>query len=190
MPEAYFTAGFLALGDEDEERAEELLGRAIELNPKSGRAWAGKGLAAMLRGDLAAGEEALARAVQYMPEHIGSWLALGWCQLLRGELDAAEASFRKAYELDRSFDETQAALAMLELMRGEGNRARRRADTALRLNPESMGGRFAKLMLEAKNEQTKLEGLRGLLASQRALRGGTLLDMVARHAERHRKPRR
>src|SRR4029450_13682964 len=52
MPEAYFTAGFLALADEDEERAETLLGEAVELNPKSGRAWAGKGLAAMLRGDL------------------------------------------------------------------------------------------------------------------------------------------
>jgi Flp pilus assembly protein TadD len=189
VPEAYFTAGFLALGDEDEERAEELLGRAIELNPKSGRAWAGKGLVAMLRGEFALAEDALRRAVQYMPQHIGTWLALGWCQMLRGELDEAEASFGKAYELDRSFDETHGALAMLEFMRGKGNRAQRRADTALRLDPESIGGRFAKVMLEAKNEQMRAEGLRKLLASQSALRGGTLLDMLARHAARRGKPR-
>src|SRR6185369_16101124 len=41
-PEAYFTAAFIALGDEDEKRAQELLGHALELNPKSGRTWAGK----------------------------------------------------------------------------------------------------------------------------------------------------
>jgi hypothetical protein len=51
-----------------------------------------------------------------------------------------------------------------------------------------MGGRFAKVLLEAKNEQMKIEGLRGLLASERALRGGTLLDIVARQEQRKRKP--
>jgi Tfp pilus assembly protein PilF len=190
MPEAYFTAGFLALADEDEERAEKLLGQAIELNPKSGRAWAGKGLTAMLRGELAAGEEGLARAVQYMPQHIGTWLALGWCQMLRGRLDEAEASIGRAYALDRTFDETHGALAMLEFMRGKGNRAQRRVDTALRLDPGSVGARIAKVLLEAKNEQMKAEGLRQVLASQRALRGGTLLDMLARHTARRGRPRR
>ena len=188
MPEAYFTAGFLALGDEDEERAEELLARAIELDPRSGRAWAGKGLAAMLRGDLGAGEEALARAVQYMPQHIGTWHALGWCQILAGALDKAEASFRKAYDLDRTFGETHGALAVLELMRGAGNRAQRRADTALRLDPQSFSGRYAKVLLEAKNDEMRAEGVRRILSSQGALRGGTLLDMLARHAGRKRKP--
>jgi tetratricopeptide (TPR) repeat protein len=189
MPEAYFTAGFLALGDEDEERAEELLGRAIELNPKSGRAWAGKGLSAMLRGDLAAGEEGLARAVQYMPQHIGTLHALGWCQILLGKLDEAEASFRKAYELDRSFGETHGALAVLELMRGAGNRAQRRADISLRLDPQSFSGRYAKVLLESKNDGMREEGVRRILASQAALKGGTLLDMLARHTGRRGRPR-
>src|SRR5262245_28992912 len=89
-PEAYFTAGFLALGDENEARAQELLGHALELNPRSGRAWAGKGLASMFGGDLAAAEEALVRAVEHMPQHVGTWHALGWCRIMRGDLDGAE----------------------------------------------------------------------------------------------------
>jgi tetratricopeptide (TPR) repeat protein len=185
--EACFTAGFLALGDEDEERAQALLGQALELNPKSGRAWAGKGLAAMLGGDLQEGEEALRRAVQYMPGHIGTWHALAWCQLLRGELDAAEASFRQAYEIDRAFSETHGGLAVIELLRGSAHRAQRRARTSLRLDPRSFSGQYAKVLLESKSDQARAEGVRRILASQRALGGGTLVDMVARQAGRGRK---
>lgn len=181
-PEAYCTAGFVALGDEQEGRASELLDKALELNPRSGRAWAGKGLAAMFEGDLAAAEIALQRAVEHLPGHIGTWHALAWCQILRGELDAAEASLRKAYELDRSFGETHGALAVLQILRGAGSGARRRAETALRLDPASFAGRYAKLLLEAKDERARNEGVRAILASQRTLSGGTLLDLAARRA--------
>jgi tetratricopeptide (TPR) repeat protein len=187
-PEAYFTAGFLALGDEDDGRAGRLLARAVELNPKSGRAWAGKGLVAMLQGDLATAEENLKRAVQHLPDHIGTWHVLAWCQILRGELDDAEASVRKAYELDRAFGETHGALAVIELMRGGGQRVRRRIDTALRLDPTSFAGRYAKVLLEAKDESGRAQGVRAILASQRALRNGTLLDSLSRHTARRRKP--
>ncbi len=185
-PEALFTAGFIALGDEDEVRAQELLDQAIELNPRSGRAWAGKGLAAMFGGDLAAGENALQRAVQHMPTHIGTWHALAWCQILRGDLDAAEASFRKAYELDRTFGETHGGMAVLQILRG-GSGARRRADTALKLDPRSFSGQYAKVLLEAKGEPERADGVRRILAQQRALRGGTLVDLAARHAGKARR---
>src|SRR5262249_31376313 len=143
----YFTAGFLALGDEDEERAQELLGRALELHPTSGRAWSGKGLAAMFGGDFAAAEAALVQAGGHLPPHLGTRHALGWCRILRRDLDGAEASFRKAYELDRTFGETHGALAVIEILRGAGNRAQRRADTALRLDPQSLSGQLAKVLL-------------------------------------------
>jgi len=185
-PEAYFTAGFLALGDEDEKRAQELLGQALELNPKSGRAWAGKGLALMFGGEFAAAEEALERAVEHMPQHIGTWHALGWCQMMRGELDAAEASFQKAYELDRAFNETHGALAVIEILRGKGNRAQRRADTALRLDPNSLSGQLAKALLDSGGDAARAEAIRRILASQQALGGGSLLDLAARHAARRR----
>jgi Tfp pilus assembly protein PilF len=185
-PEAYSTAGFLALGDEDEKRAQELLGRALELNPKSGRAWAGKGMAEMFGGDLDAAEAALVRAVEHMPQHIGTWHALGWCQILRRDLDGAEASFKKAYEIDRSFDETHGALAVIEILRGAGNRAQRRADTALRLNPESLSGQLAKVLLDSGDEAARAARLRGILASQQSFKGGSLLDLAARHVARRR----
>jgi hypothetical protein len=64
----------------------------------------------------------------------------------------------------------------------------RRADTALKLDPRSFSGQYAKVLLEAKSEQARAEGVRRILASQRALRGGTLVDMVARQAGKRRKP--
>ena len=97
-PEAYSTAGFLALGDEDEKRAQELLGRALELNPRSGRAWVGKGMALMFGGEFASAEEALARAVEHMPQHIGTWHALGGCRIMRGDLDGAAQEESRALE--------------------------------------------------------------------------------------------
>lgn len=183
-PEGYFTAGYIALGDEDAERAGELFASALGLNAKSGRAWAGKGLTAMMAGDLAAGEQALERAVQHMPQHIGTWLALGWCRAVSGKIDAAEQAFRSAYALDRAFSETQGALAFIELLRGGREQARRRADVALRLDPRSLAGRYARVLVEAKSDAERAEGIRSILASERALRGGTLLDMVSRHAAR------
>ncbi len=105
--------------------------------------------------------------------------------MLRGDLDGAEASFRKVYELDRTFGETHGGLAMIELLRGAGNRAQRRADTAL--DPGSLSGQYAKLLLEAKTDAARGAGIRKILASQQSLRGGSLLDMVSRHAARSRK---
>lgn len=185
-PEAYTTAGFLALGDEDEERAEELLDQALKLNPRSGRAWVGKGLADLFNGDLEAAEAALTRGVEQIPKHIGSWHALGWCRILRRDLDGAEACFKKAYELDRSFDETQGALAILEILRGAGNRAQRRADTALRLDPESLSGQLAKALLDPGGEAARAAALRKLLGSQQTLKGKSLLEFASRHAARRR----
>lgn len=184
IPEAYCSAGFIALGDEDEARARELMDKALELNPQSGRAWTGKGVAALFAGDLAAAESALRRATEHLPDHIGTWQALAWSQILRGELDAAEASFRKAYQIDRTIGETHGGLAIIELLRGQGSRAQRRADTALRLNPHSLAGQYAKLLLEVKDEPGRAAGVRRILGSQRALRAGTLLDVVSRHAAR------
>jgi tetratricopeptide (TPR) repeat protein len=169
-PEAYATAGLIALGDEDAVLAQQLLDKAIELDPRSGRAWQGKGLAALFAGDLAAAEQALGRATQHMTSHVETWHVLAWCQILRGNLDAAEASFRKSYELDRMFAETHGGLAVVEILRGADDRAQRRCDTALKLDPGSFSGQYAKVLLEAKADPG------------RALRGGALVDLMARPA--------
>ena len=183
-PEAYSTAAFLALGFEDDARAAELVDKALELNPASGRAWAAKGIGAMYDGRLAEAEQALRRATQRLPRHIGTWLTLAWCQILLGKVDAAEASVRKAYDLDRTFNETHGALAVLQLLRGDRSGAERRAETALRLDADSIGGRYAKVLLEAKDDRARAEGMRAILSSRRTLKGNTLLDLAARRAGR------
>jgi tetratricopeptide (TPR) repeat protein len=179
--EALCSAGWLAIGEQEEDRAEALLDQALEQNPASGRAWVGKGLTAMLRGDLAAAEEPLARAAAGpMAMHVGTWLTLAWCQLLQGKLDAAEASARQAYTLERAFGETHGTLAVIEALRGEETRARRRADTALRLDPGSLGGRYALLLVEASSGEEHAKGVHDILASERLFSGGTLLEFVTK----------
>ena len=186
-PEAYFTAGYLALGDEDVKRARELLGRALELNPKSGRAWSGKGLAEFFGGDPIAAEEALGRALEHMPHHAGTWLALGWVRIMRQDFDGAEAAFEKAGELDAGSGETQGALALIDLLRGAGNRAQRRAGRALELDPESLSGQIAKAVLDPGDDAARGAALGRILSSQQSFKGGSLLELAARHAARRRR---
>ena len=65
--------------------------------------------------------------------------------------------------------------------------AQRRADTALRLNPESLSGQLAKVLLESGSEAARAASLRKILASQQSLKGGSLLDLAARYAARRRR---
>jgi Tfp pilus assembly protein PilF len=185
-PEAHFTAGLLALGYEDQEGADRHLATALELNPKSGRAWAGRGLSLMLRGDLSGGAQALQRAVELMPKHIGTWHALAWCKLLSGDLDGAEDAFKRSLEIDRSFADTHGGLAIIALQRGDRQEADVRSKTALRLDPRSMSAQYARLLLDPKlaDPKQRQEKVRLLLTSQKALGGGTLLDLVGRQVAR------
>ena len=70
-PEALVTMGTAALGEEDADQAGGYFRRALERNPRNGRAWVGQGLAQMLSLDLAAAEASLAAGVQNMPTHVG-----------------------------------------------------------------------------------------------------------------------
>src|SRR5262249_58352009 len=105
---------------------------------------------------------------------------------LRRDLDGAEASFRKAYEIDRTFGETHGALAVIEILRGAGNRAQRRTDTALRLDPHSLSGQLAKVLLGSGDDAARAVAIRAILSSQQSFKGGSLLQLASRHAARRR----
>src|SRR5262245_65632360 len=72
-------------------------------------------------------------------------------------------------ELDRTFGETHGALAVIEILRGAGNRAQRRADIALRLDPQTLSGQLAKVLLESRSDDrseehtSELQSLRHLV---------------------------
>ena len=187
--DALLTAGGTALGAEQPDAARELLHRAIDLQPRNGRAWTTLGMVDMLDANLDGAEQKLGQAVKYMPEHIGSWVALGWTQLLLNKLDDAEASFRNALALDEAFAETYSGLAAVAAVRGDMGQADVHAKTARRLDPAAASSQYpqlVKLYREGRAEDaTRL--VQAALKRGQAPAGGTLLDMARRMAERNSK---
>jgi Flp pilus assembly protein TadD len=146
-PEALAARGVLALETEDLAGAEAMLDQSIAARANNPRAWVGKGLARLAAGDAAAGAAAIDHGAEQFGDHIGSWIASGWAHFVAGNLDQARTSFDRALAIDPNFGETHGALAVLDLLGGDAVSARRRTDTALRLDRTAFGGILAKTML-------------------------------------------
>jgi len=151
-PDALVTLGSLALAEQEDGEAERVFAQAVAGNPRSGRGWAGRGMAALLRRDLGMAEQMFGEALRNMPGHIGTWHALAWTQICNKDPAAAQASLERSMELDRNFSETFGGLAVVALMRGQLGEARELIRRALGLNPQSISGRFAQsLLMQARN---------------------------------------
>jgi tetratricopeptide (TPR) repeat protein len=175
------TLGTLALEQQDTGTARTHFASAIERSPKSGRAWSGMGLTAMLGLDLDEAIEALHRAADYMPTHLGTWQALAWCQILKRDLDNAEKSLNAALEQDRTFSETHGALAVIHVMRGNIDLAEAAVKRALRLEPTCFSGRFAQSLLLSRSDPQQAQRIvRDILQSSIVPGGERLQDMLRR----------
>jgi tetratricopeptide (TPR) repeat protein len=187
--DALLAASGTALGAEDPDAAKQLLHRAIDLQPRNGRAWTSLGLVDMLDANLSGAEQKLTQAVQYMPGHLGSWVALGWAQLMQGKLDAAEASFRQALDQDDTFAEIHSGLAAVAAMRGDMGQAEEYSKTARRLDPSAISSQYpqlVKLYREGRaDDATRL--IQAALQRGKAPAGGTLLDMSRRMAAKRKR---
>ena len=139
--------GFLTLGEHDTGKALEIFEQAAAAQPNNPRAWVGKGLALMASGAAAAASEALDRGAELFGDHLGSWIASGWAHFVQKNYPQARASFDRAMALDPNFSETHGGLAVLDIVDGNLDSARRRTETALRLDRNSFGGMLAKSLL-------------------------------------------
>lgn len=145
--DALTTQGLLALNGSSSVASMALFDRALAENPRAPRALVGKGLAMIMQKDLAGGARALRAGAEIFGDHLGSWIALGWTQLLAHDLIAARATFDHAMSLDDNFAETHGALAVVDIADGKLDSAKRRADTALRLDRGCFGAMLAKILL-------------------------------------------
>jgi len=185
IPEALTTLGTVALGAQRGEEASAHFTRALEQNPKSGRAWVGQGLTQMYSLDLDKAEPSLKHGVENMPSHIGSWHALAWCQLLKKDFSAAEASFSKSLELDRNFSESHGGLAVLAAMRGDTAKAKPLIERALRLDPQSFSGRFAQsIVLRGSKPEVADRMVRTLVSSIKFPDGRPLISALTQKPKR------
>lgn len=147
-------AGMLALDDGDGQRAMALFAQALAMRPQSGRALLGQGLALLNAGQLSAAADALERASGLMGAHAGTWVAAGWAYLLQSEHGRALACFELALAADRGFSEASGGLAVAYLAKNDLEQAWHYAEVALRLDPNSLSGRYAKSLLLASEGRT------------------------------------
>lgn len=189
--EALLAASTTSLGQEMLTEAIEYARRAIDVQPRNGRAWANIGLANMLSFDFKAAQDALNQASTCMPEHIGTWHLLGWSELLAGNVAGAENSFLRALAIDDAFGETYGGLAAIAASKGEWARSDEYAKIARRLDPGSMSAHYAQILrlMQEGNHGAVSAILERALRTTRAPGGGSLKDMLSR-ALRNNPPRR
>lgn len=158
--DALTTRGLIALNDSDPDASLALFDEALALHPKAPRAWIGKGLGLVARGDTSGATEALRKGAEIFGDHLGSWIALGWTQFMGRDLGGARKTFEHALTLDDNFAETHGGLAVLDVAEGKLESAQRRADVALRLDRECFGGMLARILLtEAKGNAATAQKL-------------------------------
>jgi len=178
---ALVTLGSLALTTDTADVAAGYFERAIARQPKNGRGWSGMGLADMLRLNLPKAIEDLKQAVKYMPSHIGTWHSLAWCQLLTDDLQGAEENFMQSMKIDHNFAETHGGLAVVHIMQGRPDLAEAEVKRAIRLNPNSFAGRYAKSLLMSKADPEKAqEIIKNILASSPTGKEESLQAMLQR----------
>ncbi|PVM86893.1 hypothetical protein DDF62_17730 [Caulobacter radicis] len=147
--EGLSTLAALALDQGEVSEATDLFDRALAVDPTSGRAQLGKGLALLAQGDSAAGTALVEAAATRFGDHLGSWIAAGWGHFAQGDLVTARRLFDKALALDDSFAESHGALAVLDALDGRIDAATRRCQVALRLDRACLSAALAKSLMAA-----------------------------------------
>lgn len=178
--------GYLHLGTGQTDLAAQQFARGVDLSPRLGRAHLGVGLAAAMRGDVAAAVAALEHTTEVMPEHLGSWHALAWMHLLKRDLVAARRVFDTALEKDHNFGDTHGGLALVTALSGERTQALEHLRVARRLDPRSMNAAIAGLVLDRRTDLSDpdllRDGLRQILRTA-AIADSPAAPMIERLAE-------
>lgn len=163
------------------EQGHAFINRALQLQPKSGRALSVRGQIEFFATDLDAATATFTEAVQYMPDHIGTWHLLAWCHFLSGRLEQAKEAFEQALALDRNFGESHGGLAVVAAANGDLENAANLAKVALRLNPHSYSGLYASSIIAEKSgkvdEATDI--INGIMAQDSHIQGKSNLELVA-----------
>jgi tetratricopeptide (TPR) repeat protein len=180
--DAMTTIGYLALDEGDQASASQLFDEAIAAQPFEPRAWIGRGLAQVSRGDFSQGALDITNGAAMFKDHLGSWIAAGWAHVLGEDLVSARKVFEKTLALDPTFSESHGSLGVVEFMEGNIDIAKSLASRALRLDRESFSGALLTSMLLSgagkADEGTRI--FKRALTTPIDANGRTLLDAMAR----------
>lgn len=146
-PEGLSSLGVLNLQDNHVAEAMACFDRGLALRPDSARNLLGKGLSFMAGGQVEQAVPYLDQSARIFGTHLGTWIAAGWAHFATGDPKAARSVFEHTMALDDTFAESHGALAVLDLLDGDVASARRRTETALRLDRQCFSGALAKSLL-------------------------------------------
>jgi len=146
-PEGLSALGTLALQENRLDEAMTCFDHGLALRPDSARNLLGRGLVLMGRGETSAAAQVLDRSAEVFGNHLGTWIAAGWAHFAAGDQVKARGIFERTLAQDDTFAESHGALAVLDILAGDIDSARRRTDTALRLDRKGFAAALAKTLL-------------------------------------------
>ncbi|WP_164115908.1 tetratricopeptide repeat protein [Sphingorhabdus sp. Alg239-R122] len=148
IPDAITTLGTLALADSDPSSALEHFNTALEQQPENPRAWLGRGMAEMVRGNNSKAASDIDKGAEIFGDHLGSWIAAGWAYFVQGDYQTSRARFETAMAVDPTFAESQGSLAVINVVEGNMEEAVKLCETALRLDRQCFSAALAKSLIE------------------------------------------
>jgi len=184
--EALITFYSLALNEQDPDKAITYLTVQKELTGKSGRLMLNLGQTHMLNMQFEEAEKALKEAGVLMAGHIGTWHALAWAEIILNKIDDAKRCFERAMELDRNFSESHGGLAVIAALQDDLALAEKLAKKAVRLDPQSVSGRYAESLIldkQGKPEAAKSK-VTDLISSAKAGDGQSITALIQKANER------
>lgn len=146
-PDGAAARGVLALASARTEDARRLFEQALAVRPDFARGMIGLGAVQLGDGQAVEAARHFDRAAGIFEDHLGTWIAAGWAWLIAGDAAAARERFQRAVDLDESFGEGHGGLAVLAVLDGNNAEAERRAELALRLDRQGLGGALARSLL-------------------------------------------
>jgi tetratricopeptide (TPR) repeat protein len=142
--------GMLALVRDQFDEARPHFEKALAQRPDSARGLLGLGSVLLAENQPAQAAEKLDQAGEIFGDHLGSWVAAGWAWFVAGDNARARARFERTLSIDDTFSEAHGGLALIDLQEGRTGEARHRAEIALRLDRQSLGGALVQgLLLES-----------------------------------------
>ncbi len=156
LHEAQLSYATVALGERDNNTAQQAARDILSRIPGSGRAWSILGLAQMSALDLPAARASLQKSVEFMPSHIGTWHGLAWSCFLAKDYAAAQHAFEEALVRNHNFSETHGGLAVLAAVNNQRTTAEEHLRRAFGLDPQCMTAQYARAILDgtANDEQS------------------------------------
>lgn len=127
--------------------AQQQFEQTLAQNNNSGRSHLGLAMVAVFQQRFSDAEKHLFRVLSMQPDSLSAINLLAWIYIFSDRFEDATNILTKGIDIDRTYSEMYGGLAVIAVILGHDEKARLNISRALRLNPASFSGSFAKILL-------------------------------------------